>query len=309
MNDVVSTPPRDAQLELVYQWWFQRTRADSQIGDLLRRAFDEVLDGQRTGRWMYEDLSSTEKSYVGTKVEILLRECFDIPRGPSPKRLDFEIGGIGVDCKYTQDRSWMIPTEAVNELCLLITASDATSTFSLGLLRCHELYLGAPNRDQKRGILSVGREAVTWLWRDAAIPPNLLRRLPTPTIEAIFTQLGRGNGQARVNELFRRVHGQIVRREVTLTVAQQDDGMKRARDARRHLRPEGIVILGHHREHSRIARDLGLPIPQKGELVAIRLVPATPQRLSEHRAFTIIGTETWVGAMAGDPIEPGPPIY
>ena len=138
--------PTDPERDAVVRWWCEQPDGARRVGDVLRRAFDEVLDGQRTGRFLYEDLANTEKTYVGTKVEILLRQELDLPRGPEPKRLDFAISGIGVDCKYTQDTSWMIPIEAVDELCLLIRASDATALFSLGILRCSIDLLNAPNR-------------------------------------------------------------------------------------------------------------------------------------------------------------------
>ncbi len=296
----------DEPLRDVEQWWLEQTNPAARIGDVLRRSFDEVLDGHRTGRFMYEDLANSEKTYTGTKVEILLRDEFDLPRGREPKRLDFGIVGHGVDCKFSQDTNWMIPTEAVDEICVLISASDATAQFSFGLLRCRGKVLGAPNRDLKRGVKAAGRQAARWLWSDEAMPPNLLRNLPTPTLSAIFATPGRGNGQTRINELFRRVHGQIVRREVTLTVAQQDDGMKRARDARHHLQPEGIIILGHQKDHPRIARELGLAVPRKGEFIATRLLPATPQRIREHRLSVVIGGNTWVRAAPTDPLEHGP---
>lgn len=256
---------------------------------------------------MYEDLANSEKTYVGTKVEILLRDEFQLQRGPEPKRLDFSIDGIGVDCKYTQDASWMIPVEAVDELCLLVTASDASAQFSLGVLRCSMDLLNAPNRDRKRSISKAGRLKAWWLWQDRPMPENLLRNLPTTEIQAIFAN--QDSGQQRVNELFRRVHGRIVRREVTLTVARQDDSMKRARDARVHLQPEGVLVLGHQNQHPRIAGDLGLPVPSKGQFVACRIVSGTPSRLLEDRRSTVIGTATWVLAVPGDPIEPGPVTY
>lgn len=300
-------PPADAALERVATWWRSRASGAQRIGDVLRRSFDEVLDGQRTGRFIYEELANSEKTYVGTKVEILLREEFGLPRGPEPKRLDFAIEGIGVDCKYTQESSWMIPMEAVDELCLLVTANDASARFSFGLLRCSLDLLNAPNRDKKRSISKAGRLRATWLWLDEPMPENLLRNLPLVDLQAIFAD--HGSGQQRVNELFRRVHGRTIRREVTLTVARQDDSMKRARDARRHLQPEGILVLGHQEHHPRIARELGLVVPRKGEFVACRVVNATPQRHLEQRPYTVISNVTWMLALPGDPIEPGPMSY
>lgn len=296
----------DADLRTAERWWLTRPSAARRIGDVIRRAFDEVLDGQRTGRFIYEDLKNTEKTYVGTKVEILLAEEFDLPPGPGPKHLDFGIEGIGVDCKYSQDTSWMIPVEAVDELCLLISASDATSTFNFGILRCNMQHLGAENRDRKRSVLVAGRQAARWLWQNEPMPENLLRRLSEADRQAIFSPKGRGSGQERVNELFRRVHDRIVRREVTLTVARQADSMKRARDARIHLQPEGVIVLGHQNQHPRIADELGIPVPRKGEFVATRVVRATLPRQMFDRESTLINSELWLKAVPADPTEPGP---
>jgi hypothetical protein len=307
----VGPPTRgvDHPLDDVEDWWRAQRNAEVTIGDAIRRSFDEVMDGQRTGRFKYELLRNSEKTYLGTKVEILLRDAFDLPYGSGPRKLDYTIAGHQVDCKYTQDTSWMIPVEAVGELCLLVTASDVTAKFSFGLLRCSDDLLGAENRDRKRQIKAAGRLQIRWLWRNADMPINLLRNLPDPDVQAIFATPGKGNGQTRINELFRRVHRQIVRREVTLTVAQQNDGMKRARDARIHLQPEGIIILGHQKQHPGIARALGLPVPRKGEFIATRLVTATPQRQRQHRPSAVIDGVTWMEAEPSDPAEAGPQLY
>jgi hypothetical protein len=85
--------------------------------------------------------------------------------------------------------------------------------------------------------------------------------------------------------------------------------MKRPRDARKHLQPEGILILGHQKDHPRIARALEVPVPRKGEFVAERVIAATPQRIAEHRPQVVIQGVTWVKARPGDPLEAGPPTY
>ena len=40
----------------------------------LREALDEVIDTPRTGRFTLSQLEKTEKTYIGTKVEILVRD-------------------------------------------------------------------------------------------------------------------------------------------------------------------------------------------------------------------------------------------
>lgn len=272
------------------------------IGDAIRAGFDEVLDGQRTGRWRLEDLEKTEKTYIGTKIEILVRTSLGIAKG---EQLDFLIAGHEVDCKFSlSPGGWMIPIEAQGELCLLLTANDETAQFSAGLLRCEPELLRAPNRDGKRGVLAAARDQIHWLALDESMPENLLRNLPESTIDMILAFEGPRQGQARINELFRHVHRRIVRREVTITVARQYDGMKRARDARHHLQPEGIIILGHQNEHRRIARDLGLAVPRKGELIATRVVLARSDETTIHE--TTISGKKWREADDQDPVGPGP---
>ena len=43
-----------------------------------------------------------------------------------------------VDFKWSATGSWMIPTEAVGELCLLLCGDEVGGTFSVGLFRCSE---------------------------------------------------------------------------------------------------------------------------------------------------------------------------
>src|SRR5205814_9949758 len=98
-------------------------------------------------------------------------------------------------------------------------------------------------------------EQIVWLQQEAALPENLLRHLSFDVREAIFSHR---SGQSRVVELFRLVQQRIVSRTAVLTVAQQKDAPKRVRDARKRLRAEGIVILGHQGDHPRIATALAL---------------------------------------------------
>ena len=88
------------------------------IGAVVRRAFDEVIDMPRTARWTIAQLEKTEKTYIGTKVEILLRHELGLSRG---KKLDLIIDGQEVDIKNTIGNNWPIPLEAVDEICLIIS--------------------------------------------------------------------------------------------------------------------------------------------------------------------------------------------
>ena len=44
-----------------------------EIPQILRKAIDEVIDTPRTNRFTLAETEKTEKTYLGTKIEILLR--------------------------------------------------------------------------------------------------------------------------------------------------------------------------------------------------------------------------------------------
>ena len=257
----------------------------TRLADVLRRAFDLLLDGQHTGRYRWDQLHKTEKTHAGTLVEIGLQRALGLADGTT---LDYCIAGAEVDCKFShRTGGWMIPPEAAGHLLLLVQASDEEGTWSAGLVRALPDYLAeAGNRDLKRALNDAGREAIAWLARGAPLPENALLRLSERDTAAIF---GCATGQAAVNELFRRALGQRISRAVVATVARQDDYMKRVRGgggARDQLRGEGIVIFGDYAGHQALAVALGLPSPGPGEFVSARLAPrdAPSDRAAGDRA-------------------------
>lgn len=245
----------------------------SRTARVLRDTFDQLYDGQRTGRYRWDQLYKTEKTHCGTLVEINLQREFKFLDGPL---LDYAIGGVDVDCKYSQRiDGWMIPPEARDHVCLLVSASDtATPTWSMGLVRASagHLNLGA-NRDAKSTLNTAGRNAITWIQQNAPLPVNILLTLSNVEIERIFSET---SGQRRLSELFRCALGKVIGRAAVATVAKQKDYMKRIRangGARTILKPEGIIVLGQYGSHVAVARSLGIPIPGPGDSVAIRVVP------------------------------------
>jgi hypothetical protein len=44
-----------------------------EIPQIIRKAIDEVIDAPRTNRFTLAETEKTEKTYLGTKIEILLR--------------------------------------------------------------------------------------------------------------------------------------------------------------------------------------------------------------------------------------------
>ncbi|WP_329453557.1 NaeI family type II restriction endonuclease (plasmid) [Streptomyces sp. NBC_01724] len=111
------------------------------------------------------------------------------------------------------------------------------------------------------------------------------------------------SGQQRLNQLFREVRDRIVGRQTVLTVGQQDDSPKRARDARIDLRPEAIVVLGHQGSHRHVACALGLPVPIKGEWISTRLVPVSSD--DARPKFSLDG-QFWARARGNELLDPEP---
>ncbi len=272
------------------------------FGLAVRQSFDEVFDGQRTGRYRLAQLSKVEKTYIGTKIEIIVQAEFGLQRGT---RMDYLVSGQEVDSKWSmRSGGWMIPTEAVGELCLCLTADDDASVFSVGVVRADDVLLRtSSNQDRKRTFNETGLNAMSWLVESGALPENLLLHLDSSTRSSILDD--RISGQQRVNQLFRLVQKRVVLREVLLTIAKQDDGPKRARDARRHLQPQGILVLGHQGQHPRIARELSVEVPVKGSWISCRVVPAA----SDAESTTSIGEKEWRAAREEDQLQPGPLTY
>jgi restriction endonuclease NaeI len=161
----------------------------------------------------------------------------------------------------------------------------------------------AYNRDNKRRIADHALTEIYWLWGGVQndLPSNLLRHLPETTRDSILKPSS--SGQGRVNNLFRYVQNRLINRQVILTVGQQDDAPKRARDARIHLRSEGIIVLGHEGPHQRIAVSLGLPIPRKGSWISTRVLPTNEK--SEDRKFFLEG-QWWRQAKESDRVVEAP---
>ena len=252
------------------------------IARALRRTFDQIYDGRNTGRYSWSQLRKTEKTHFGSLVEINLQREFSSEFHDGID-LDYRIGGIEVDCKWSAMDSpkngvWMLPPEVIGHLCLLLTGSDELSVWSCGLVRPVESLLTTSegNRDEKRWLNATGRSAIRWLWRNASLPENILLHIPPADLSAIMLDLrGERRGQKRLNELFRRVPNRVIRRAVIATVAQQHDYMKRVREnggSRDKLRPEGIVIFGDYLTHRTLAQKLGLPAINDGDSMSARLI-------------------------------------
>jgi hypothetical protein len=299
----------DPELESVEAQLHALDPAGTQVAEVLRDTLDKIYDGQHTGRWSYDQLHKTEKTHVGTLVEINLHRKFDFADGIVT---DYRIAGVEVDCKYSMNYgSWELPPEAMDHICFLITANDQRSSWNAGLIRVREPLLRArSNRDAKRQLAVSSHTYIRELWPDnRKLAENLFLSLDAESRNKIFcakASHGNHHGQARVNELFRLVQRRIIRRAELATVAQQDDFMKRARGnggARSALRPEGILVLGHQDNDPNVAAALGLPVPKKGELVSGRVAQARDDR---NDPVATIDGQRWALARPDDPVFPAP---
>lgn len=242
------------------------TKFKTRLGSLIRRAFDEVIDMPRTGRWAVSQLEKTEKTYIGTKVEILLRYELGVPKG---KKLDLEISGTEVDVKNTILSSWTIPNEAIDQICILIKGDDERNLYSVGLFRALPSYLNlGVNRDSKRTPSAHGRESIFWITRDAPMPINFMATLDQEDRKAILSQ---SSGSAKIRELFRRVLETPIQRDIIVGIARQKDALKRVRKnggARDELLPKGILLLSGNFDQDLIER-LRLPVVSKSEFISV----------------------------------------
>jgi hypothetical protein len=270
---------------------------------VLRNTLDQLYDGQRTGRYRWDQLHKTEKTHCGTLVEINLHREFKFQDGDT---LDYRIAGVEVDCKFSQTLgAWMIPPEAQGHLCLLVWAEDGTSQWCIGLVRVSidRLNTGG-NRDRKSTLNQEGREAIDWIFYNEPLPSNVLLQLDRATVDRIMAL---DSGQKRINEIFLAALGRIVGRGVIATLGQQNDYMKRVRangGARTALQGKGIIILGQYKSHAAIARALRVPVPGNGDSVSVRVAPA--KRPGE--GVVEIGGRFWRTAKPADPFVRAPDL-
>ncbi|WLQ42907.1 NaeI family type II restriction endonuclease [Streptomyces laculatispora] len=277
----------DPELMLVHQHLMSLDPSGQRFARVLRDAIDQLLDGEHTGRFDWKDLHKTEKTHAGTLVELNLLREFGFTSGQD---MDYLIEGIEVDCKFSQKEfGWMIPPEALDEICLVVWADDHEDRglWSAGLIRADRQKLTVSgnitkkgNRDGKFRLTRDHHSMVTWLWRRQPLKENLLLHLDASLRSRI---LAPKSGQKKVNELFRRVQRRQIDRNVVRTLAMQYDYMARVRDdkngtrARPALREEGIIITGDSTNHRAVAKDLGGPVPEKGEFVSFRVALARPE--------------------------------
>ncbi len=244
---------------------------------LIRQAIDEVIDTPRTGRVHSRELEKTEKTYIGTKVEILVRNFFHLPKGI----LDLTIDGLDVDVKNTRGGTWMIPREAVGKPCILVASDEVRRTCFFGIVVAHlENLTAGANQDQKRSVSALGSSNIHWILADEPYPPSFWSQVGEEKTHAIMR--GR-SGNDRVEKLFREVQGRPIHRDIVQAVAQQKDYMKRLRKnggARDRLAEEGVAILSGNYDR-RLIDLLKLGRVERDEFVSFK--PVAPEQIAMLR--------------------------
>ena len=253
---------------------------EEKLRSFFRAAIDEVVDTARSGRFFFTDLEKTEKTYLGTKFEILLRDWLQVPHGV---RLDLLIGGREVDVKSTTvGHGWMIPPEAVDQFCILLRVDEQDATCAVGLVRARADYLSAgDNRDAKKTITAANRRHIWWLVSDFAYTPNFWSIVSPADRAEIMTTRGGSNRLAILFDRYRKV---AVSRVQIAAVAQQDDYMKRVRSnggARDILAPRDIAILYSETDRA-LMTALGLTFGYREFLSYRATTDAERQLLRDH---------------------------
>lgn len=262
----------DPTLEAVYRN-LSSGRAIANASIAVHTAIRDVLHTSRTRFWKLSQLDPNSKAYLGTRIEIELGYTLGLQKG---EKLDFLVEGAEVDCKHTIGRAWMIPPEAINEICLLVkTDYDKTNSFGIGLIRALDSVLSTKsNRDKKKGLRCTHPD-IRWVVNSKDLPCNVLSRLSDSQVEELLTSSDTATN--RLAKLFEYLPGVAIPRAVIVDVVGdcQKDPMKRIRSnggARDILKSKGLELLSGNwvSTESRLVA-AGISPIGKDELIAVRM--------------------------------------
>lgn len=243
-----------------------RKTPETAFRDLIRQSLDEVIDGPRTQRWEVGQLESTEKTYIGTKIEILVRAELRANRGTS---LDCQIDDLEFDVKWSLTGKWMIGPENVDKLCLGVATLESGRVFSVGTFRATQATLSpGRNRDKKAQLSAEAwRGNVRWLVQGAHLPDTFIAKLDPETRKHIFAG---SSAQERVRLLANLVRGVPIPREAFETVAgNKHDPMRRLRQDKLKGAPLGEVTLLSTKYGKQILASLGFDDLPKDHWIAV----------------------------------------
>lgn len=246
---------KDPALDTVEAALRKISNLDVLLGQAIRQGIDEVIQGPRTGRWSIEEIEKTEKAYIGTRIEILVRAILQVPRG---RELDYVIAGHEVDAKFSiRYGGWMIPQEAIGKLCLLLACNDEKHKYWAGLIRATPAVLTkGKNQDQKGSISKDGRAEIRWLANAGSMPTNFfMHDVSKENRTAIFSK---PPGQPRVNELFRIFPGTAIPGTAIISAATGDENAASRVAAAAQEIPSFQILSGDVEEHRALALRRGI---------------------------------------------------
>lgn len=207
---------------------------------IVRKALDEVIDAARTQRFFIEDLETTEKTYIGTKIEIIVRSELDLLRGTVT---DVVVADIPVDIKWSLTRQWMMGPQLINHICLGLGLDASGRRFSVGVFRATpENLRKGKNQDKKVSLSAEGSKTIEWVVRQADVPTDFIAELAATTRAEIFAAT---SAQERLFRLFSLCPmQQIPRSAVEIVAGGKKDPLRRLRqDASNRTGLPGIRIV------------------------------------------------------------------
>ncbi len=259
------------------------------VAAIMRENIDRVIQTPKTGRRLFSQLQNSEKTYLGTALEIDLRSSLGLQRG---KAMDLEISGHDVDVKFSQTEAWMIPRECVGRPCILLSGRETQSKFSLRLIVAREDYLTqGKNQDKKRRFTAHAiRENALPLILNADYPRNFW--LDVQDHVAVAISDGR-SGNDRLIRLFKEVPDRIITRKIIQDVAAQLDFTRRlradkSRGTKNRLRRDSIGVLsGSNPRHRALAETLGVPVPGPTEYLAHNFLDPKEAELARRHGLEL----------------------
>ena len=227
------------------------------------------------------------KTYVGTKVEIVVRDALRLERGST---LDLEIEGHHVDTKWAMNSGWQIPREAVEGLCLCIGGLAGMKLFQVGVVRCSEGHLNpGENRDGKRTLSAKGRAAMRHLVEPTAIPGNFVADMDSGIRAEVMAH---PTIQGRITALFRLLPYQPIPRNAVGTVARTTgDPMRRLRADAWAGDPLGGMRILSSQYGNEIVEALGHPRMTPGHFMSVPAseIEAIPEALRKTLSAAVRG--------------------
>jgi hypothetical protein len=249
----------------------------SRFPELVRDAVDTVLDPVETARTRLHELDNVEKTFVGLKLEHMVRDLLDVPKGLR----DLEINGLDVDIKNTVLENWSIPQETYrnSEPCLLMAVDEVRHKCFLGLMIAKPEYLhkGKGNRDTKKGVSAAGFKNILWLVKEEPFRQSRFIALNMDRFRELRKMSG---GMERAAQFWRENFGTVLHRDVMHALLfDQYDYMKRLRTnggATDLLKFEkSAILIGTYTNERVIAAQFGIPDLKRDEVVGVKAT--TPQ--------------------------------